>query len=266
MKVLILTGKFGMGHYSVAEALKNQLKKKYNDVDIEIVDLMEYLLPKSNQLIYNSFHLLVSRYHNVYNKLNGYASEHSDVPVKKVVTNRLSKLIETYKADIIISTFPGCSQYVSYYIENNKTNIKLYTYVTDMDVHNEWIADNTDAYFVGSDITKNMLLSKGIEEEKIILSGLPVKELFKSDEIIKREGDRKNILILGGGLGLIPEFDILIKALLSEKNINITVIAGKNKKLFKTIKNNYPEVEAISFTNNIDKYMKNADLIITKAG
>ena len=45
MKVLILTGKFGMGHYSVSEAIKEEINNKDSKIEVKIVDIIDYLMP-----------------------------------------------------------------------------------------------------------------------------------------------------------------------------------------------------------------------------
>ena len=47
MNILILTGKFGMGHYSAAEAIKQEIEENYKDinVNIKIIDIIDYLFP-----------------------------------------------------------------------------------------------------------------------------------------------------------------------------------------------------------------------------
>ena len=43
MNILILTGKFGMGHYSAAEAIKQEIEENYKDinVNIKIIDIID---------------------------------------------------------------------------------------------------------------------------------------------------------------------------------------------------------------------------------
>ena len=45
MKILILTGKFGMGHYSAAQSLREQLGRWLPRAQTEVVDLFAYALP-----------------------------------------------------------------------------------------------------------------------------------------------------------------------------------------------------------------------------
>lgn len=45
MKVLILTGKFGMGHYSASNSLSEDIKAKFDNSEITIKDIFEYIMP-----------------------------------------------------------------------------------------------------------------------------------------------------------------------------------------------------------------------------
>ena len=67
MKVLILTGKFGMGHYSVSEAIKEEINNKDSKIEVKIVDIIDYLMPSASKVIYKSFNTLVTKWSNLYN-------------------------------------------------------------------------------------------------------------------------------------------------------------------------------------------------------
>ena len=67
MNVLILTGRFGMGHLSAAQALQEQLQQDGHQADI--VDLFEYALPDAAPAMYRAFNLLVTfggAFYNLY--------------------------------------------------------------------------------------------------------------------------------------------------------------------------------------------------------
>lgn len=42
MNILILTGRFGMGHYSAANAIKEEIESCYYDMKIDIVEKQKY--------------------------------------------------------------------------------------------------------------------------------------------------------------------------------------------------------------------------------
>ena len=70
MNILILTGRFGMGHYSAAEAIKQELLLTNADENVTIIDIMDYIAPALGDFIYKDFNFLVSKCSKLYNFLN----------------------------------------------------------------------------------------------------------------------------------------------------------------------------------------------------
>ena len=52
MRVLILTGCFGLGHVSASNAVAEEITEKYPEAEVFTVDLMKYLYPHTNKFIY----------------------------------------------------------------------------------------------------------------------------------------------------------------------------------------------------------------------
>lgn len=46
MKILILTAKFGMGHYSASHSIEQQIQQKFPNASISIVDFLNIQLPE----------------------------------------------------------------------------------------------------------------------------------------------------------------------------------------------------------------------------
>ena len=266
MKILILTGKFGMGHYSVSEAIGQEISSRDSNIEVSIVDILDYLMPTASKILYKSFNTLVTKWSNLYNFVNINNEDNNIKTFNYFFVKGLDRLFLELNPDIVISTLPISSQYISKYKSLKKSNIPLFTFITDISSHSEWIHKNTDFYFVGDISIKKSLIDKGIDENKIIVSGIPVKQGFK-DKIIKFDKNKsKEILIMGGGLGLISFNKNLFESLNNEKNIKTTVITGNNKKMFEQLKSKYKNIEVLGYTNKIDFYMKRADLIISKSG
>lgn len=265
MRTLILTGKFGLGHIKAAEAVKEQLLMQNENQEIDVVDFVEYMFPNTGRYVYGGFNFLVSKCSGLYNALNKFAGKNTTVPLKHTVANKMEHMIAEYNPDQIIVTLPLCSQYISKYKLSTGCKIPMYTFITDITAHEEWIAEGTDHYFVGDVSTKNTLLSKGVAESKITVSGIPVQKKFYQNEV-KSIGEKKEILIMGGGLGLFSSGDKILNGLAHRNDANVTVITGKNEKLKTELAGKFPQMEIIGFTNQVEEYMKRADLIMTKAG
>jgi processive 1,2-diacylglycerol beta-glucosyltransferase len=266
MNTLILTGRFGMGHISAAEAVRQEILTWDPEASVYIVDVIDYIFPRINTLIYKSFNFMVGKCAYVYNILNDIAAKHNGVPLKKKAAKKVSALLDMYRPERIIATLPACSQYISAYKELTGTDIPLYTCVTDLTVHEEWLAPKTDLYFVGAECTKREMVAKGVLPEKIVVSGIPVRQDFKSAADILKTDDRKEVLIMGGGLGLIPQADDLLQTLCQIQDIHVTVITGKNTSLLQKVQDRFPEIEAVGYTEYVPNYMRRADLLVTKSG
>ena len=262
LRVMILTGRFGMGHCAAAEALRQEILAREPQADVQVVDVIDYLFPMSSRRIYEGFTFLVKRCSWVYNLLNRAAGARVKAPLQRPILKKMDRLLDG--VDLVIATMPVCSQYVAAYRRLRKNSIPLYTYVTDVTVHDEWIAPGTDLYFAADERSRQQLIAKGVEPARVVISGIPVRQDFHRGQPVARDG--KHVLIMGGGLGLIPEADALLEALSRREDLHVTVIAGHNERLLRRVRQMYPGVEAVGFTDKVADYMRRADLIVTKSG
>ncbi len=268
MKILILTGKFGMGHYSVSKSLCEQIQSKYPKVSVVIKDVFDYTLPTYSNTIYGAYNVMVNKGSAFYNQVYKITEnkKHSMRPIfLRYFLNRIDKLIKYIEPNIIISTLPFCSQLISRYKMKYNSSLPLITCITDISSHSEWININTNCYLVGSDSLKKDLISKGVPDSKIFISGIPVKEEFKKS-IANNSSNEKHLLIMGGGLGLLPKSKEFYKQLNSLKNVKTTVITGNNAEIYNMLHSNYENVNVIGYTDEVHKYMQQADLILSKPG
>ncbi len=284
MKVLILTAKFGMGHLSASKAIKEDMLKFNKEADIKIVDFYEYSMPFLAKYIYKGFSLLIKygkEAYKLYYSENDRKSANIDLLTKKLAASCKS-IVEEEKPDVIVSTFPMISKGVGYYKELTNSKIDLITCITDISSHYEWITDNTDKYMVPSFEVKEELIKKGIDEEKILVYGIPVADKFKRNfEKLSRKNlatknskvvdiaayrNKKELLIMGGGLGVLPKSQDFYKKLNEEPNIHTTIVAGKNEALYKMISGKYENITVLAYTDKVDKLMEKADCVVTKPG
>ncbi|MCD8357575.1 MAG: hypothetical protein LUE11_13565 [Clostridia bacterium] len=263
--ILILTGRFGMGHCCAAEAIRQEIAVTDPHAEVRIVDLIDYLFPHSSELIYRIFAHMVNHCSAVYNFLNRAAGRCGMLPMKAAIARKLDRLLCDCQPDIIVSTLPICSQCISAYKQQRGTPIPLYTYITDIGAQDEWIVPHTNAYFVGASDTKNELIRKGVCANRIHICGIPVRQDFRQPVSAAPSGQME-LLIMGGGLGLIPSCDTFLSVLSHIHGIHLTVITGKNKALYTRLKAQYPALTVVGYTERVADYMRHADLLITKSG
>ena len=264
--ILILTGRFGMGHCCAAEAIRQQLSTVNPYADVHVVDLIDYLFPRQSEAIYRAFSHLVNHFSTVYNSLNRMVGRCGILPIHTMMMYKIRSLLRDDQADIVISTLPLCSQYISAYKQQCDDAIPLYTYITDIGAQDEWIVPHTNAYFVGAYETKIQLMQKGVRADRIHICGIPVRQDFLRPMEQRSHSEKTELLLMGGGLGLIPSSDAFLSALSQRDDLHLTVIAGKNHALHTHLCAQYPSIHVVGYTDQVARYMRSADLLITKSG
>lgn len=255
MKILILSSNFGSGHYSAAKAIEEDcLNKGYK---VYIRDIVEVLYPKEAKYIYGFFRKVICKNSQIYNLINNIGRNQYQNTNK---SKRLHKLINEINPDLIISTWSGCGRKLG------GVDIPVHIYITDVAVHEGWLYPYATTYWVANKDVANELLKMNVPLEKIRIYGIPIKEEFRKlqDKLVMHQN--KRLLIMGGGLGIIPWLDEVLNGLKNLDGLKITVITGKNKVLYKRIKNNFKNIEVLAYTNEMPKYLWEADYVISKPG
>lgn len=267
MNILILTGRFGMGHYSASHSLRQQIQMAYPAADIAVEDLFAYAMPEYSDMIYKSFSFFVSRASGCYNAIYKCTENKQDFrPLfLHYFMGKLRELLELHKPDILFSTLPICSQIASRYKGETGCAIPLVTCITDISNHAEWINQHTDYYMVGSRSLRKSLAARGVPAERIVVSGIPVRQEFRTPAP-RRHKKVRELLIMGGGLGLLPKADRFYEELDALPGVHTTIIAGGNQKLYDRLHGRYPNIEVVGFTDRVYAYMRQADLVISKPG
>ncbi|HAQ41478.1 MAG TPA: hypothetical protein DCM73_12060 [Clostridiales bacterium] len=267
--ILILTASFGMGHNSVAHALKEQIETEETHVKVVIADIMEIVDPKVKTFSSKMYCELTENYPLVYNTFYDIKVNYKNNIIDNVFCNlyykKFYEYMEAERPKIIISTFPLCSGIVSKVKEEYSVNVNLITVITDVVDSWEWIYKGTNIYLVPTNEIKNRLVTKGITKDIIIVTGIPVKKGFISKNISASVKDRNSILIVLSGIDNIPE-DVLSK-LNNKNNLKIRIVTGRNEKLFKKLSGcRYSNIEIYGYVDNLNQMMDESLFIVTKPG
>ena len=271
MNILILTGKFCMGHWSASKSLAQQLLDAYPGARVRIEDLVTYSMPEISEAVYKGYNLLVTygpALFNAYYKLTENAP--ARVCFGGHFVEKLEELLRETGPDVVIATHPFCAQVVSRYKAASGSQLPLLTCVTDISAHSEWICDRTDCYMVGSTEVRDRLAEKGVDPSRICVTGIPVRAEFlaprRGARRVRGSHEPRRLLIMGGGLGLMPRKDSFYEALNALPNVRTTIITGSNQKLYDRLAGKYPNIEVLGFTDRVYEYMAASDLVLTKPG
>ena len=263
MEILILTGKFGMGHWSAALSIQEQLEREGHQA--QVVDFFAYALPETAPALYRGFNLLVTYGGGIYNLFHRMKrNAEGEVPLASQFTRRLAGLLAVTRPDVVVSTHPVCSGVVARYKAERTSALPLVTCVTDITSHSEWIHPGTDRYLVAGEDVKTALVRKGVDAERVTVTGIPVRAQFSSE--LRRMDGPSQLLIMGGGLGLMPRKDSFYEALNALPGVHTTILTGKNQKLYDRLAGKYENIEVVAFTDRVYEYMGRAHLMLSKPG
>ena len=267
MNILIVTGKFGMGHWSASISLRQQLLRSFPEAQVEVMDLIAYT-SHNPESMYKWFNVLVTRGSGLFNLYYKFTQnkDSDERPLnEEQCPDRVEELFAVKRPDVVIATHPICARIVARWKQETGSSLPLVTCVTDLTSHSEWIHRDTDCYLVGTEEIKERLAEKGVDRDIIYVTGIPVRAEFKLP-VHRGERQERNLLIMGGGLGMMPRKDSFYEALDSMPGVNTTVITGRNQKLYDRLVGKYPHINVVGFTDRVYEYMAWADLVLTKPG
>lgn len=284
-KILLVSVSVGSGHIRAAEAVKKTAMRRYPDMIVEHIDLLDYIPKPIKKLFFDWYGFAAKFTPDLY----GFLYRTSDHPGIKTLTKRGTELLSKINAktflrrviafnpDYILCTFFIPADIITAARKIYPIRAPIATLITDYDIHAFWFTSKDQTYFVATEKMKNALTERGVAPPRIIVSGIPVDPVFferKSQDVLRaRYGIDQNarmLLVLAGGKGLMKS-ERVVQALFDiPEPSTIVAIAGKNKALEETLRSlavpARHTLESIGWTDHIDEYMRMANVIITKSG
>ena len=287
-KVIIFYAAYGGGHLSAARSIKENIESSYPDIQVELIDCMEYANKIVNKVTTKAYSEMAKKAPHTWGRLYWKSQKgplaHISTVSNKALSIKLNKLLKEHKPDIIISTHPFATQMCAYLKKLGKLDAKIATVMTDYAPHDQWLVFNqyVDYYFVSHNGMKKELHEKGIPNEKIFATGIPLSNKFllryNKSQILQNFGlspDRKTVLFFGGGafgLGKTQVYKIFKSFLECHEKIQIVAISGKNPKMKENFENLVEEshkednVKILEYTDKVPELMSISDLVVTKPG
>jgi 1,2-diacylglycerol 3-beta-galactosyltransferase len=279
-RILFLFSDTGGGHRSAAEAVIEALERAYpNRYDIRLVDAFKEYAPRPLNYLPASYPFMmraprawglgyrISNGHGRARALTGIAW-----PYVRAAARRL--LADT-KPDLVVSVHPVLVAPVIRALGRDRPPVL--TVVTDLvTTHALWYHHRVDLCLVPTESARQRALAFGMRPEQVDVVGLPVSERFcqpVSDPLRLRQElgwppDRPMVLVVGGGEGMGPLYEIA-RALASKGgNLGLAVVAGRNTRLQAQLEATAWEVPTFiyGFERRMPQMMQAASLLVTKAG
>jgi processive 1,2-diacylglycerol beta-glucosyltransferase len=285
--LLILSCSGGAGHLRAAEALHRTAPISGLPIRTEQYDVLDFTSRLFKRLYAESYLQMVNRAPELWGYL--YQRSESKAYEKKGLLKAFDRMnykryiaaVKALNPDAILCThfLPYIS--ISGDLRAHGITSPVFAVTTDFDLHQLWVDDIVQRYFVFHEETAWQLQSKGVAKEKISVTGIPVVPEFTQRRRL-RFGPalglaRKpfTVLVLSGGFGVGRVENIVhtVAQTLGEfpsRRFNLLVVCGKNEKAKAGLeKSRFPSnitPRCFGFVNTIHDLMDDADLLISKSG
>lgn len=278
LKILILYASYGDGHVQVSKALQQSFFDK-GIHNVLMIDLYANAHPLMDTITRFAYLISCSFCPQLYG-WSYYLTQnmHFDRNPAKLLNTfgigALKEIIRLEKPDAVINTFP--MQTMPEIRKQTGLNIPIFTVLTDFVLHNRWIDQDVDQYFVANEELKRAIINKGIPAERIKVKGIPLRKAFcqpcDKSQIFLRYGldpAKKIVLIMAGAYGVMQSLKKICRALLHLEGIQILIVCGKNQSLKQKVEASFaqkPNIQIFGFIEHVQELMAVSSCMVTKAG
>jgi processive 1,2-diacylglycerol beta-glucosyltransferase len=281
-KVLILYITEHSGHHSAALSIKKSLQLKDPGIQVLCVNAFRHAFPFMEGLIHALYMVVIKRVPKIWEKMYDNPKFVGRTRFLKswihaLAIRRMEYLIGGFKPDVVVCTQAFPCGIVAAYKETKGAlqNIFLMGVLTDFAPHAYWVYENVDAYVVPTQESLALLVDMGVAPQKVKVYGIPIDPKFSQTldrrELLSNYGLKEShpvIMIMGGGHGLGPIRDVLRELDAAKEGWQLAVVCGLNEKLYRWIQAAHFKKRILSFrfTDQVERLMTMADVIITKPG
>ncbi|MDR0488466.1 MAG: glycosyltransferase [Propionibacteriaceae bacterium] len=277
-RILFLFSDTGGGHRAATNAIIEALDLEFpGEFKADKIDFLRYYSPtplRYSPELYPPLSRMRMTWKVSYEAANG--------PMRSRAVNKLTypylrrsakRLLEENPADLIVSVHPLANAVIPRVMRRNP--IPFVTVVTDMvSTHAFWYSPAADMILVPTYQAKNRGLRLGIPSSRIKVVGQPVSPMFgeipETKEQLKKEHGwgKPVVLLVGGGDGMGPVRRVARAINESELPVTLAVICGRNEELYADLTKLKWKIPHFlyGFTSEMPRYMKAADIFVTKAG
>lgn len=282
MKIMLLTAATGGGHLRAAHAVEQYIREN-TDCDVVTVDTLKAVGKWLDKTICDSYLFMAKKapalFGRLYKRTNKQNHFSNLVPkLLGLFSNLLLPTIAEHQPDVIITTHPFATEMVADLKEDGLVTAPLICIITDYGVHRAYIADQVDAYVTASEDMLPELMTFGADPEKVHSFGIPVHGVFFDPgdregllRELKLDADLPTLLFMAGSFGVSNIIKLYRKLEATDVKMQIIVITGRNKKLYEAFEKELAigsriPTRLVFFTDEVEKYMHAADLLVTKPG
>ncbi len=282
MKVLILSCDTGQGHNSAARAVFEAFDRRGNVC--EMFDPLTLGRKKSAHIVSATYSGMLRKAPAVFGVLyragDIYSSTGITSPIYRANTHyadSLREYITSNSFDAVVSTHLFSMEALTAIRRKPDFHVPCFGVLTDYTRIPFFAETDLDGYFIPHDDLMDEMTVKGMPEERIFATGIPVSARFanhtdkdEAREILGIPHDIPAILVMSGGVGC-GHIVNLCREFLKKNDTDfvLRVLTGKNTAMKKEIDETFGgdgRIQTVPFTERVNLYMNASDVMISKPG
>jgi processive 1,2-diacylglycerol beta-glucosyltransferase len=283
MFLSILFANYGHGHKRVGEAIAAEWVEQTGG-RVELVDYFaRFTNPVSDAVTRFCYYQIVRFAPKIQGRFYKLMGEiRPDSRFRRAVNRQgmepLARYLASQRPDVVCCvhwTFAGTMSDLKI---AGRTVVPCLTVITDYVSHGEWLHPSVDRYCVPHGEMRDGLLARGISEERIAVSGLPIERKFQRQ--IDRDGllDRLGltpgvpvILVMAGAFATLGGVHDVARVLAHfPRPIQALVVCSNARRLRDRVSalgaRSPHQFRVFGYVDNVEELMAISDLLITKAG
>ncbi len=265
------------GHHQVVDALREDLKINHSGLVFDKIDVLHYGYGKLEALVSGIYLKWIHHFPSTYSWLykssvySGSSKNKNYKLYELLFIHYIKKIMLEAKPDIVVCSHALPSYMLNLLKKRGFTSVPIVNVYTDFFVHSFWGTNHIDYHFVSNRNMKNDLINRGVTENRIYVTGIPLhhKILQQTHSSSIPSKPHLHCTIMGGSLG-VGVIDRLIKKLKPTGQIHYTILCGKNNKLYNQLKSQgYKDIHPLPYITSreeMDTIYCQSDFIITKPG
>lgn len=285
--IWIISARVGAGHVQAARAVEEALSARGMADRVYHLDLMTLVPSWFRKLYAGGYAWMATRHPRLFGRAFHMTdrdgspwpsvSERLRIRIDGWIIRELRRWLRDAKPRLIVHTHFLAPAPVGRWIESEGWPTRQVAVVTDFYPHRIWLARPVERYFVAADMTREQLVVRGVDAERISVTGIPViarhRQPTDKDRVF-REFDwpvgRPVLLLMAGSDFVVGPIEKVVDELLSAfPDVTLQVAGGKNETLLRALeakKAGHPNLRVIGFTDRIQDLFTTATLVISKTG
>ncbi|MCY8317277.1 glycosyltransferase [Bacillus vallismortis] len=261
------------GHHHVADALQAELDSQ--GFASEKMDIFSHTYRRLEKLTSEAYLKWIQHFPKTYSGIyrllacGQYQIDKRYTMYEWLFTQQMRHILNEKQPDFAFCTH-ALPSYLLNRLKPEYPDMTVVNVYTDFFVNQLWGRENIDYHFAPSIDIKMQLMSEGIDQKNIFMTGIPVHRMFErgSDDTCQHHPPY-TIIITGGSMGV---GGILkwVQDLSPGGNILYKILCGRNEKLYSYVKSlRHPLIEAIPYLHSkaeMNRLYEQASGIMTKPG